>query len=306
MPRNDQVTRQWFLMQIPPYLSIFLFLVAALCVSGCAKINRAQLQKSIGIQTARRQYVHKAYQKASESITRRAAGFSTFINLRKSGVHPLSEDLVSLYGRWRAARPYLSFTDKEGHQKYVEEKFEQHIFTEQDLEAALKEAIKRSEKDIESIENELAVTLERELRGQFLSPDGGPITAEAFKRIVERMVAATQRDIAKYPAGLVIEKVAEKITKRVLVRLGVSAGILTAGAANSGWSLGASLVIGMVVDQIWEWIDDPAGDIEREIIAALDKLSQDASTAIEEEMNRELSQRRELWDKAAMKLYASD
>jgi hypothetical protein len=61
-------------------------------------------------------------------------------------------------------------------------------------------------------------------------------------------------------------------------------------------------VIGIIVDVIWTWIDDPAGDIEREMISALDKLSTDASTAIEEEMTKVISQRGELWNKTVTEI----
>ena len=119
------------------------------------------------------------------------------------------------------------------------------------------------------------------------------------------MVAASRRDVAKYPVELVVTGVAERVVKRVLVRLGVSGTILTAGTVNSWWSLGATFLIGIVVDQVWEWIDDPAEGIEREVSAALDSLSQDASVIIEKEMHRTLSQRREFWDRAAAKLLSN-
>ena len=118
------------------------------------------------IEAACRQHVHEAYRKASKAITHRAAEFPDFIDRHKSGVNLFSEDLVSPYGRWRAVKPYFRFTDKDGHKKYVEEKFEKHIFTKQELAAAFKGTIERSVKDIESIENELAVTLEQEIFGQ--------------------------------------------------------------------------------------------------------------------------------------------
>ena len=160
-------------------------------------------------------------------------------------------------------------------------------------------------KDVESIENELAVILEREIFGQALSPDGAPIATKEFKEVVERMAAASRRDVAKYPVDLVVTKVAERVVKKVLVRLGGSGAILTAGTVNSWWSLGATFLIGIVVDQVGEWIDDPAEGIEREVNAALGSLSQDASVIIEEEMHRTLSQRREFWDRAAAKLLSN-
>ena len=131
-------------------------------IKGAQEPERSRAE----IEAACRQHVDEARQKASKGITRRAAEFSDFINPRKSGAKPFSKDLVSLYGKWRAVSPSLPFADKEGHKKYVEEEFEQHIFTKQDLAVSFKGVIERIVKDIESIENELAVTLEREIFGQ--------------------------------------------------------------------------------------------------------------------------------------------
>lgn len=264
------------------------------------------------IEAACRQHVREAYQEASKAITRRTAEFSDFITSRKSGVKPFSKDLVSLYGKWRAVSPSLPLTDKEGHEKYVEKKFSQHIFTNQDLATAFKGAKERSVKDIESIENKLSVTLKREIFGQSPPPNGAPVITEAFKKIGENMVAASQRDVTKSAARFVVSEGAVRlvlsrlavsaIARQVLARLGVSTGILTASATTSWWSFGTTLVIGLVVDGIWDWFDDPAGDIEREMSDALDKLSQDAAKAIEEEMNKKISQRGELWNKAVVEI----
>ena len=59
------------------------------------------------------------------------------------------------------------------------------------------------------------------------------------------------------------------------------------------------IVIGLAVDLIWDWIDNPAGDIERESLAALDNVSAKVSSAIVQEMTQVASQRFILWNAAA-------
>lgn len=249
------------------------------------------------IEEACHKHITEAEAKATEAIKRRAGEFSEFIDSRKSGAKPLSKDIVSFYGKWRAVKPYLPFTKSDGHKEYVIKKFDEHIFTKEQFAAVARRAIEGSVKDLESIENELAVALKQEILGRSLAPDEVPIATEKFKEAVKRLVEASQRDAAKSAGSLVVSEVAAQVAMQVFVRLGVSAGILTASAANSWWSFGAALVIGVVVDIIWERIDDPAGDIEHEIISALDKLSSDASSAIEEEMTKVISDRTKLWNK---------
>lgn len=249
------------------------------------------------IQAACQQHVRDADRKAAEAIAKRADDFASFIRSRKAGSKPFSKDIVSLYGKWRAVSPYLPFTDKDGHKEFVVKKFGQHIFTAADLASAVKLAVEGSVKDLEGIENELAVALRQEVLGRSLAPDDILIAAEEFRKAIEKIVAASQWDAAKTAGNLVVSEVASQVGAQVLIRLGISAGILSAGAANSWWSFGAAFVIGIIVDAVWEWVDNPEGKIDSATNAALDKLSNQASTAIREQMTNARSKRSELWEK---------
>jgi len=275
-------------------IGIFNIAIGSKPYSGLWEPKRSRKE----VQASCQQYVGEADRKATEAIAKRASEFSVFIQSRKAGAKPFSKDVVSYYGKWRAVKSYLPFTDGEGHKKYVTEKFAQHIFTTTDLASALKLACEGSVKDIESIENDLAVAVRKEVLGHSLAPDEIPIATEEFKKAIEKMMPASRWDATKTVGNLAVSEVASLVGTQVLVRLGVSTGILAAGAGNSWWSFGAAFVIGVVVDVAWEWYDDPAGDIEKEMIAALDKLSIDASTAIREEMTKVISQRSELWKKS--------
>jgi len=287
----------------------------------------------VEVRVACEQHVREADMKAMEAISKRASEFSSFIQDRKAGAKPFSKDVVSLYGKWRAMKPgvervrsyydaYNELTnptaviwkklwgektnvekfvkgeeifDKDSHKIFVSQKFDAHIFSSDELAAAMRRSIEGAVRDLEGIENELAVALRQEILGRSLAPNEIPIASDEFKTAITRMVVASQRDAAKTAGNLVVSEIASQVGSQVFVRLGVSSGILTAGAANSWWSFGAALVIGVAVDMIWEWVDDPAGDIEREMIVALDNLSTQGSTAIREEMAKTISARSKLW-----------
>lgn len=280
-----------------------LFAVVAIIVAavwGIAgfKKKRARVQMAAVCENR----ILEAKQKAAEAIARRADTFADFIQSRKSGAKSFSEEIVSLYGKWRAVKPFVPFTDKEGHKQYVEEEFANHIFTVQDLASVVKIAIEGGLKDIASIENELAASLQKEILGNSRGSGDIPIVEADFKEALNRLVAASKKDAAFSAGSLVVSEVSTQVATQVLVRLGVSAGILASGAANSWWSFGASLLIGIVVDLVWEWIDDPAGDVERELRASLDKLSTDGREAILQEMTEILTQRSELWSKTVQEM----
>jgi hypothetical protein len=53
---------------------------------------------------------------------------------------------------------------------------------------------------------------------------------------------------------------------------------------------------------VWEWIDDPAGDIEREMISALDDIAAKGADAIRDEMTTVLEARQKLWADSVQQL----
>ena len=68
------------------------------------------------IAAAYQAHVEVAVTKAREAMRRRSQDFQDFIDSRKSGAKPFSEDMVSFYGKWRALSPYLPIpcVDKNG------------------------------------------------------------------------------------------------------------------------------------------------------------------------------------------------
>lgn len=295
------------------YLTISLLTVVGLAfgsvfvydalVSEPAYIDSSgQGRSQVQVEAALLKHVQEANAKSAKAIAQRAGEFSEFINSRKIGSKQFAQDIVSLHGKWRALKPYLPFTSKDGHKEFVAEKFDKHIFSTKELGDAAKGAVERSVKDLESIENELAISLSKEILGRSLVPEEIPVAKTSFQKAIEQVVSASKQDAAKAAGSLVVSEVSSQVGTQVLMRIGISAGILATGAANSWWSLGAGIVIGLAVDLIWDWIDNPAGDIERETLAALDNVSAKVSNAIVQEMTQVASQRFILWNSAAQEM----
>lgn len=243
-------------------------------------------------------HVRAAEREAMAAIEHRAAEFASFVDGRKDGAAAFSRDIVSLYGKWRALKPYLPFTDPDGHREYIEKQFAEHIFSTDEVAGAAELAITGSLKDLEAIENQLAVEIQAEISGGSLNVVDVPVATADFSAAIGRVVSAAQWDVAKTGGSLVVSEAAALVGRRVLLRLGVSAGILSTSAASSVWTLGATLIIGLLADMIWQWIDDPAGDIERETAAALEQLAASGSQAIRGEMSVVVAQRQEVWARA--------
>ena len=250
-------------------------------------------------------HIDAAFAEAQQVATTRAAELSAFVRSKKKGARPFAENVTSWYGKWRVVKPYLPFADGDGHKKYVEELFATHIFTKDELGARLNRTIEDAVLDMEGIQNRLAVKLKQEITGSNSATLDGTAVASEFRKSIEQIVAASQWDAQKAAGALVVSEVVSAIGTQVLIRMGVSAGILGTGAANTWWSLGGSVVIGIIVDVLWEWIDDPTGDVEREMGSAIDSLAQRCDSALSQELQKVNQQKQDLWLKASSSMIAA-
>ncbi|MEQ1936381.1 MAG: hypothetical protein ABL962_21200, partial [Fimbriimonadaceae bacterium] len=209
----------------------------------------------------------------------------------------LSRDIVSLYGTWVALKAKLPFADKDGLNKYVVEKFNQHIFSSQDFANAMKRSIGGGIKDIEGIENDLATALRQEILGRSLGPGEIQKAEVEFRDAIAHLLPEARKGAGTAAGGLLAEATTD-IATQVLLRLGVSAGILAAGAASSWWTFGGTLIIGVAVSAIWHWVTKPAERIEVAMVTELEKMSRNGSDAIRNEMTKVVAERSSLWRKS--------
>lgn len=247
-------------------------------------------------------HVRAAEVEAHAAVGRHAAEFASFIDERTSGAAAFSREMVSWQSKWRVIKQYLPFTDADGHRKYVEEQFAKHIFSEAEIAGATQLAVAGSLKDLEAIENRLAVQLRAEIDGSSAGEIEVSAAEAQFAAAIDTVVSASQWDAAKTVGNLAVAEVAATVGTQVLVRLGVSTGILGTGAASSWWTLGSGLLLGLVVDAVWQWVDDPAGDIERETVAALESLANDGAVALRSELGAVVTMRAGLWNQAVQEM----
>lgn len=264
-------------------------LIAILFASYIAyNSNSVEAEKVALIQDARN--------KADEAVERRAEEFKAFIDGKKVGAKPFSEDVIGLKGALMAIKCYLPGIDDGCYKKYIAGKFSEHIFTPDDFGDAMKRSITGGVQDIEGIENQLAVSLRKVILGRSLTPSESTIAEAEFKGTIEAARSASNDAVLKEAGGLVVTEVVTRITTQVLIRIGVSVGVLTLAGVNSWWTLGGSLIIGVAVNAIWNFFADPADNIEKAMIIELDRISSDGSAAIKDELRKKVAARSQLWE----------
>jgi len=250
--------------------------------------------------------VSNAVVRAEEAINRSAEEFREFILSKRDGSRAFAKEVTSLTGKWRAIKPYLPGTDGDGHKEYIKEVFERDVLSSGELGGALKRAIDGAVRDVEGIQNELAVTLRREIGAAHLNEHEVNVVQDEFRESIRKLVGASQNDTVKAVAASVGSGAAGDVATAVLARLGVEAGILATGAGDSWWSFGASLVIALLVDAVWTWIDDPVGKIESEVKESLDKMAENGKIALVAELRKVVLEKKDVWQTAANDLVAHE
>lgn len=276
-------------------------LICGLVITGCSSSNGTETAKSSDaprVETpakkpvdkdALRLHIQAARQKYEESIQQRTASINRFINSRMTGVKPFADECTGLYAKYKTVRG-------QG-EKYVKQVFSEKIFSDAELAKVMQQAIEDSVKDLEQIENELAVTLEQEIIGETLTEDRKKLAIQSFRESMLELRNAVATETGQAVASMVASEIVSYLTVQTLTSLGVSGAALATGTVFSWWTFGASLVVAVGFDYLWNWFDDPAGDIRIETNKQLSNMSSRLTSTVQGELGKFLEQRAGLWDK---------
>ena len=195
---------------------------------------------------------------------------------------------LSFSSKWRLAVDYLPLTRGDRSSEYLREQFNEVVFSPEDLKQMIDGVVKEHLRELTDIENQMLVRVRLDVAGLSDATLGATADDEqlrtAFQNALESVRDRVARELGADAAQFMVIEAANQIATRigfvvleqVAVRLGVSGGILAAGAGNSWWSLGATAVVGVIVDwivsRIWDWWSDPVGQLSESVNASLDEL----------------------------------
>jgi hypothetical protein len=222
---------------------------------------------------------------AYESALVRGGEIKAFFALRRAGAAGFAEAVLSMKSKWLLATDKLR--SRRDHRAFLDATFAAYLFKPQDLQAVLDQAIGDYARDLQAHENALLISIRADLIDLPAARTALPALRDArqFRHAYERM-AARVHDVAARDArvegallggSIVAPIILQRVTVAVATRLGVSAGILGAGAASSAYTLGAGLVVGVVVDviahRIMDRYLDPRGTVERRVVRTLEETA---------------------------------
>lgn len=203
-----------------------------------------------------------------------------FFDDATQGLPAFAEDTLGWGSKWRLLADYVPWTTHDRQGKYLEERWNEHLFSTNKLTGMLERAAKRCADGVDDIEQEMLVRLRLDVAD--LQREALPeLAAEArladgFRAAIKKAVEHARADVGHEIGLFVVSEIAERVLAMVVRRLGLSAALLGGGAAAAPYSGGLSLlgavIINYLLDLVWDWYADPQGELTREIGAQLDRL----------------------------------
>jgi hypothetical protein len=182
--------------------------------------------------------------------------------------------------KWKFVRDKVPFSRGGRHAAFLREAFAKHLFTPEDLNTAVEQAVRGYGDAIAGVENQMLVRIRADLvdlaRADLPEFSDQAELVAAYDIAMKRAVSHIGTDVTADVATLLVSLIAEEVLAQAAVRMGVSAGLLGAGAGTSWATFGAGLVVALIVDQlitwVWDWWSDPRGDLAAELNIRLDEL----------------------------------
>lgn len=200
---------------------------------------------------------------AEAAIVEKLSELDDFFRDRKAGVPAFAKEVLSLSGKWTFVKSKLPTAEDGDHFHYLDERFQRHVFSPDDLRRTLESVIAEYVSRLEGLESQLLVDVRADLSDGDLAVAGAPklppteaaLRAE-FDRLLNSVASEVSRDVsvgvsmttASLVGGEIAAVIAVRVATAVAARLGVSAGILGVGAASSWATFGVGLVAAVVVD----------------------------------------------------------
>ena len=211
-----------------------------------------------------------------------------FFDSRKDGATAFSEAALGWKSKWELIK------SRDGHRKFIAERFSEYIFTQDELAALLEEASGEYAQGLRAVENELLVQVRADIKDlpksalpafanqDVLDSQFGDIVARVAADVARDLQVDAGREVTSFAVGEIVAVVVTKTLTAVATRLGVSSAILGTGAASSWATFGAGIVIGVAVDflldRIIGWFHDPVEDIAGKVIVSLDDVKHSLTT----------------------------
>lgn len=221
-----------------------------------------------------------ARSKTEHAIENKLDPVRVFFDDSRKNTRKFAEVALGWGSKWQLLKDQVPFTKGGRHEEFIRSQFEEMIFSSNQLEEVVSNSVSEYLAEIRNIENQMLVDLRADIANY---PDAyrlANLNDEEFKQkfdeAIGRAVSKTQSQVHKDVGRGLVSLVVAEVLQKVAIRMGVTSIILGGGAATSTASLGVTIIIGLMIDQIislvWNWWADPTGNLASDLDKKLNEM----------------------------------
>ena len=224
----------------------------------------------------------QAEQAGQAALDKHLAGIPAFLDERKKGSQTFAAKLLSLKGKYQLIKSKIRSNWADDYASWLATAFADHVFRSEELQQTIEATARAFLSELDGIDNHVLVQLradtDSDLAAQSLIPAlrsdtllkarYDALTADVLPVLSRDLRVTAGREAVSWIAGDIAAAITLRVGAAVAARMGLSAGILSAGAAASWATLGVSVVACIAVDQVISLAIKHSGYAPEEKIAA--------------------------------------
>lgn len=205
-------------------------------------------------------------------------GVQEFFDAARERTRTYSEIVLGWDSKWKLASDYV--TGDHQHEDFLHEQFAATLFSDEELEQLVEQSVASYLRYTQDVEAQMLVRMKADLEQLPLLSIPAFVDRDTLHAILngalnQAMIAA-QGELGAAVGREVVSYVAGELLTMVAAQLATSAGILGAGA-GSGWAtfgigVGVSLLVDVIVTDIYQKQFDPAGKLTEALNQQLDQM----------------------------------
>ena len=290
LPRKSQprIRPIWIVASLCAILAVWGYFRAnpgsILAPAGQSATSSRDIRDRAVRERAVRQLLEKHLQKSESEIQgladRGYPAIEILFSKAYNNVPAFADSILGFQSKWKLVLDKLPWNDKDRHDRFLKDQFEEHIFSSAELESAVRQAVAERLNQVRDIESQMLIGIRADIEGlpelaQIESLDASELELR-FQQAIAQASQVVSQDLSSNIESQLISLVAGEVMAQVAIRMGVSAGILSTGAA-SGWAtLGIGLIAGILVDQlvtrIWDWWSEPEVELQYQVSKQLSSV----------------------------------
>ncbi len=207
-------------------------------------------------------------QECNQAIERHLQTLDAFFADAKRRTPEFAAAMVGFRGKWNYIRGK--------HQTYATQRFNDLVFSPNDLENAIQQVVEGYLQEVQSIENQMLVRLQADIADEDLSCPLAELSSgeleQVYQERLSQLLQSTQSGIRRRIAQDIAAFIVGELATQVVLRLALSTGILGAGVASGPETLGIGIVVAIAADWVVSEIMQSEEKLAAEVNRELDNL----------------------------------